>query len=54
MARAVTAALQLVCSGPDENSYVSACLAFTQKNKGATQRTVQALKPYLKDQLRGE
>ncbi len=47
MAQAVTSALQLVCSGPDENSYVSACLAFTQKNKGATQRTVQALKPYL-------
>lgn len=54
MAQAVTSALQLVCSGPDENSYVSACLAFTQKNKGATQRTVQALKPYLKDQLRRE
>ena len=49
IAQAVTSALQLVCSGPDENSYVSACLAFTQKNKGATQRTVQALKPYLKD-----
>jgi 3-deoxy-D-manno-octulosonic-acid transferase len=49
MAQAVTSALQLVCSGPDENSYVSACLAFTQKNKGATQRTVQALKPYLQD-----
>ena len=48
MAQAVTSALQLVCSGPDENSYVSACLAFTQKNKGATQRTVQALKPYLR------
>ena len=47
MAQAVTSALQLVCSGPDENSYVSACLAFTQKNKGATQRTVQALRPYL-------
>ena len=47
MAQGVTSALQLVCSGPDENSYVSACLAFTQKNKGATQRTVQALKPYL-------
>jgi 3-deoxy-D-manno-octulosonic-acid transferase len=47
MAQAVTSALQLVCSGPDENNYVSACLAFTQKNKGATQRTVQALKPYL-------
>jgi 3-deoxy-D-manno-octulosonic-acid transferase len=47
MAQAVTSALQLVCSGPDENSYVSACLAFTQKNKGATQRTVQALKTYL-------
>ena len=48
IAQAVTSALQLVCSGPDENSYVSACLAFTQKNKGATQRTVQALKPYLR------
>ncbi len=47
MAQAVTSALQLVCSGPDESNYVSACLAFTQKNKGATQRTVQALKPYL-------
>ncbi|MEY4340814.1 MAG: hypothetical protein RL541_318 [Pseudomonadota bacterium] len=47
MAQGVTSALQLVCSGPDENSYVSACLAFTQKNKGATQRTVQALKPYI-------
>lgn len=47
MAKAVTSALQLVCSGPDESTYVSACLAFTQKNKGATQRTVQALKPYL-------
>ena len=47
MAQAVTSALQLVCSGPDESSYVSACLAFTQKNKGATQRTVQALSPYL-------
>jgi 3-deoxy-D-manno-octulosonic-acid transferase len=48
MAQAVVSALQLVCSGPDENSYVSACLAFTQKNKGATHRTVQALKPYLR------
>jgi len=47
MAQAVTTALQLVRSGPDENTYVAACLAFTQKNKGATQRTVQGLRPYL-------
>jgi len=48
MAQAVTTALQMVRSGPDENAHVQACLAFSQAHRGAAQRTVQALLPYLK------
>ena len=47
MAQAVTTALQMVRSGPDENAHVQACMAFSQAHRGATQRTVQALLPYL-------
>lgn len=48
MAQAVTTALQMVCSGPDENAHVQACLTFSQAHRGAAQRTVEALLPYLK------
>jgi 3-deoxy-D-manno-octulosonic-acid transferase len=48
MAQAVTTALQMVSSGPDENAHVQGCLAFSQAHRGAAQRTVQALLPFLK------
>ncbi len=48
MAQAVTTALQLVRSGPDENAHVQACIAFSQAHRGAAQRTAQTLQPYLK------
>jgi 3-deoxy-D-manno-octulosonic-acid transferase len=48
MAHAVTTALQMVKSGPDENAHVQACMAFSQAHRGAAQRTAQALLPYLK------
>jgi 3-deoxy-D-manno-octulosonic-acid transferase len=47
IAQAVTTALRMVRSGPDENAHVQACLAFSQAHRGAAQRTVQALLPYL-------
>lgn len=47
MAQAVTTALQMVRSGPDENAHVQACMAFSQAHRGAAQRTLQALLPYL-------
>jgi 3-deoxy-D-manno-octulosonic-acid transferase len=48
MAQAVTTAMRMVDSGPDENAHVQACMAFTQAHCGAAQRTVDALLPYLK------
>jgi 3-deoxy-D-manno-octulosonic-acid transferase len=48
MAQAVTTALQMVRSGPDENAHVQACMAFSQAHRGAAQRTIQALSPLLK------
>jgi 3-deoxy-D-manno-octulosonic-acid transferase len=48
MAHAIVTALQMVRFGPDENAHVAACLAFSQAHRGAAQRTVQALAPYLK------
>jgi 3-deoxy-D-manno-octulosonic-acid transferase len=48
MAHAVTLALQIACSGADENAHVLACAAFSQQHKGAAQRTVQAVLPYLR------
>jgi len=47
MAQAVTTALHMVRSGPDENAHVQACMAFSQAHRGAAQRTAQALLPYL-------
>jgi len=47
MAEAVTTALHMVRSGPDENAHVQACMAFSQAHRGAAQRTAQALLPYL-------
>lgn len=47
MAHAVTTALQMVRSGPDESAHVQACMAFSQAHRGAAQRTAQALLPYL-------
>ncbi|WP_281810709.1 3-deoxy-D-manno-octulosonic acid transferase [Limnohabitans sp. MORI2] len=47
MAQAVTTALQMVRSGPDENAHVQACMAFSHAHRGAAQRTAQALLPYL-------
>jgi 3-deoxy-D-manno-octulosonic-acid transferase len=47
MAQAVTTALQMVRSAPDENAHVQACLTFSQAHRGAAQRTVHALMPYL-------
>ena len=47
MAQGVTTALQLVNSGADENAHVAACLAFSQAHRGAAQRTVEAVVPYL-------
>lgn len=48
MAQAVTTALQMVSSGPDECAHVQACSEFSQAHRGAARRTVQALLPYLK------
>ena len=47
MAQAVTTALQMVKSDPDENAHVHACMTFSQAHRGAAQRTAQALLPYL-------
>jgi 3-deoxy-D-manno-octulosonic-acid transferase len=47
MAQAVTTALQMVNFGPDENAHVQACMEFSKAHRGAAQRTVQALAPYL-------
>ena len=47
MAQAVTTALQMVNFGPDESAHVQACMSFSQAHRGAAQRTVQALLPYL-------
>ena len=47
MAQAVTTALQVVRSGPDENAHVQACMQFSQSHRGAAERTAQALQPYL-------
>ena len=47
MAQGVRAALQMVNFGPDENAHVQACVAFSKAHRGATQRTVEALAPYL-------
>jgi 3-deoxy-D-manno-octulosonic-acid transferase len=52
MAQGMTTALQLVNSGPDENVYVSACLAFSQAHRGAAQRTVEAVLPYVKERAK--
>jgi 3-deoxy-D-manno-octulosonic-acid transferase len=48
MPQAVTTALQMVQSGPDENAHVQACMAFSQAHRGAAQRTVEALLPYVR------
>jgi len=48
MAQAVTTALQMVRSGPDENAHIQACIQFSQAHRGAAERTAQALLPYLK------
>ncbi len=48
MSQAVTTALQMVRSGPDENAHLQACMTFSQAHRGAAQRTAQALLPYLK------
>jgi 3-deoxy-D-manno-octulosonic-acid transferase len=48
MAQAVTTALQMVSFDADENAHVQACTTFSQAHRGASQRTVQALLPYLK------
>jgi 3-deoxy-D-manno-octulosonic-acid transferase len=48
MPQAVTTALQMVQSGPDENAHVQACMAFSQAHRGAAQRTVDALLPYMR------
>jgi 3-deoxy-D-manno-octulosonic-acid transferase len=47
MPQAVTTALQMVMSEPDEKAHVQACMAFSQAHRGAAQRTAQALLPYL-------
>jgi len=47
MAQAMTTSLQLVNSGADENAYVAACLSFSQAHRGAAQRAVEAVLPYL-------
>jgi 3-deoxy-D-manno-octulosonic-acid transferase len=47
MAQAVTTALQMVRFSPDENAHIQACQVFSQAHRGAAQRTVQALLPYL-------
>ena len=48
MAQAVATALQMVSFSPHENAHVQACQVFSQAHRGASQRTVQALLPYLK------
>lgn len=48
MAQAVTTALQMVSFSPHENVHIEACKVFSQAHRGAAQRTVQALLPYLK------
>lgn len=52
MAHAITLALQIACSGADENAHVDACAEFSQQHRGATERTVQAVLAYLKSALR--
>ena len=47
MAQAVTTALQMVRFSPGENAQIQACQVFSQAHRGATQRTAQALLPYL-------
>jgi 3-deoxy-D-manno-octulosonic-acid transferase len=47
MAQAVTTALQMVRSGPDENAHIQACVNFSQAHRGAAERTAQALQPYV-------
>lgn len=47
IAQAVTTALQLVRSGPDENAHIQACVSFSQAHRGAAERTAQALQRYL-------
>jgi 3-deoxy-D-manno-octulosonic-acid transferase len=48
MAQAVATALQMVSFSPHENAHVQACQVFSQAHRGASQRTVKALLPYLK------
>lgn len=48
MAQAVTTALQMVRSGPDEHAHVQACVDFSQAHRGTAERTAHALLPYLK------
>lgn len=48
MAHGITTVLQMVTSGADENAHVAACLTFSQAHRGAAQRTVQAVLPYLR------
>ncbi|WP_310627115.1 3-deoxy-D-manno-octulosonic acid transferase [Limnohabitans sp.] len=47
MAQAAITALQLVSFAPDERAHVQACMTFSQAHRGAAQRTVQVLLPYL-------
>jgi 3-deoxy-D-manno-octulosonic-acid transferase len=49
IAQAMTTALQMVRYGPDENAHVEACMVFSKAHRGAAQRTVQALRPFLKN-----
>lgn len=48
MAQAVTMSLHLAASAQEENVHVQACLTFSEQHRGAAQRTVQALRPWLK------
>mgnify|MGYP006283584333 CR=1 FL=1 len=47
MAQAVTMGLHLALSAQEENVHVQACLTFSDQHRGAAQRTVQALRPWL-------
>ena len=47
MAQAVTMALHLAESAQEENVHVQACMTFSEQHRGAAQRTVQALRPWL-------
>ena len=47
MAQAVTWALHLALSAQEENMHVQACMTFTERHRGAAQRTVQALGRWL-------